>query len=246
MRITLEFTHRELVRWIVLLLGIELLLVFAYVLETIVDIPVWTVRRLMDLNGDAGLAQWLSSIQLAVIGLLFALRASRKVMDLEPARWFLRLAGIGFLFLSADEALYIHETITKLGQSIAWLPSFRGDHGIWVFVYGALGLVLIAACRRQIVLAVRHFPRPARWFAAGIVVFLGGAVGLEVVGYQFLSARSVIYTIEICLEEFMEMAGGTLMLFGALLYSGEAQRASAALTASRAADLAQPVAENVR
>ncbi len=225
MGITLELSYGSLRRWILGMIGIELLLVLAYVLESAIDPQIWTIRRLFDLNSDdANIAQWLSSTQLAIIGLLFALHASQRRSELEPSRWFLVLLSLGFIFLSADEALYFHETITKVATQVDWAPSFRGDHGVWVFVYGALGLLLIAACWGQLVRAARYLPLAFRSIALGMAIFIGGAVVLEVIGYQFLTKGSVLHVIEVCLEEFMEMAGGTMMLYGALLYSVDARR----------------------
>jgi hypothetical protein len=56
--------------------------------------------------------------------------------------------------------------------------------------------------------------------ASGFAIFLIGAAGLEVVGYQFLRGEpslSYFYQLEVALEEFLEMIGISITVYGAIL-----------------------------
>jgi len=49
--------------------------------------------------------------------------------------------------------------------------------------------------------------------------FLLGGVGLEAIGYQFLRSGStpLLYSAEVALEEFLEMSGASITLYGTIL-----------------------------
>ena len=58
--------------------------------------------------------------------------------------------------------------------------------------------------------------------ALGFAIFLLGVVGLEVISFQFLRGEDVpqyLYRLEVAIEEFLEMIGITIVLYGAVQLS---------------------------
>jgi len=55
--------------------------------------------------------------------------------------------------------------------------------------------------------------------AIGMGFVVLGGVGLEAIGYQFLRSGStpLLYSAEVALEEFLEMSGASVTLYGAIL-----------------------------
>lgn len=134
---------------------------------------------------------------------------------------FLLTVAACFFLLSADEATSIHEKITRELKHVEWMPRFKGDHGIWITVYTLIGVILFLANLRALAAMWTRYKRPCLIIATGMAILVLGAVGLEVVGYQFLRNGStpVLYSIEVGVEEFFEMFGASVTLYGALSMS---------------------------
>ena len=175
-------------------------------------------RGTFDLDGEANIPTWFSSIQLFLIGAVFLPMTRRQEAHHIFRPLLLSIVGAGFIFLSLDEAARIHETITRSLRHVEWIPRFKGDHGIWVAFYLTIGSGIALASWRD-GLAMWRFSRSAALaMITGIGVYVLGGVGLEVISYQFLlDGTPQLYRAEVALEEFMEMAGASLVLYGALL-----------------------------
>ena len=66
-----------------------------------------------------------------------------------------------------------------------------------------------------------YFQPETLMIATGIAVFLFGAVVLEIISYQFLhdGATPLLYLAEVTFEEFLEMSGGSLILYGTIRFA---------------------------
>jgi hypothetical protein len=165
---------------------------------------------LWDLDGEANLPAWFSSIQLAAIGfLLFGFAASRTERNSETG--VLGLAGAGFLLLSLDEQITLHE---KVGRGFEELFGGRGETafdvtgpcvliGIPLFLaaFIAAGYALrgLFAGRRRVAMLVN----------GGGAVYLSSFAGIELVTNFVSFERGTVVA-----EEAGEMAGATLLLWG--------------------------------
>ena len=109
---------------------------------------------------------------------------------------------MGFLFLSLDEVAGIHETINSL-IDMSWA------------VPGGIAAVCIGLA---FVPFMRHLPL---WvgilFLISGVLYIGGAVGMEMVGVP-IDADTLSYNLVTAVEEGMEMAGVLLFLSSLLRY----------------------------
>ena len=179
----------------------------------------WLLRLLFDLDGEATIPAWYSSAQLLLTGALFLHAAGAGRNERAIASWFLLVLGAGFCFLSADEAARIHENVTVVLHRFEMLPRFSGNHGIWIPIYVGIGLAFIAGTGKHW-LAMRRASRPGTvWLVGGALLFLAGAVGLEILSYGDLRAveNRRLYTTLVAAEEGFEMFGASGMLIGAAI-----------------------------
>lgn len=228
MKISIDFNRDQVYQLFYWLIGFELCLMLAYLAESALGSPAWTIERLLDLDGEQSIAVWFSVVQLAAIGLLFLIKAARTDGKDGIPRWFLLLGSAGFFFLSMDEHLELHENITKAMVHLDWMPRFSGDHGIWVFFYLGAGLALLLLAARPILALWHQYSYPFLLMAAGAGVFLLGAVVLEIISYVFLRNGPLLFRVlEVAAEEFMEMLGATSILCGAAFYVLDSETATA-------------------
>jgi hypothetical protein len=200
------------------LIGFELLLITLYF---IIHILFATIRwgplsPLFDLNGELSIPTWFSSVQLFVVGVIFLLTSQQNQESEFPSSRFMIISGLGFIFLSADEAAVIHERITKaaIKLDLKWLL-FKNNHGAWIGIYLLLGLILLLAFRRDLQVLWTYFRRESFAILAGALIFLAGCVGIEVISYYI----NPFPKVEVLFEELFEMTGVTLILYGVMLFS---------------------------
>lgn len=210
----------HIARLFYLLVAFEIFLSLAYVVESIVGSPAWLIHRLLNLDLEGSIATWFSVVQLALVGSLLLAAAAMGVGRLQ--RWFVALAGVAFLFLSADEGLQLHESVTLALAKVEAIPRFNNNHGVWIPIYLSLIVVAGICCVSPLKRLWQVHRASARWAAAGVGCFLSGAVGLEIVVYEYelAEAPAVFFHAEIVAEEFLEMIGGSMLLRAALLHVG--------------------------
>jgi hypothetical protein len=142
-----------------------------------------------------------SSLQLACIGtLLFTSIRRPDEADEGPSAIFLLLSGLVFLLLALKRTA---GPLCAAGDIPCSLPPI---------------LVLVAvACRagrRSFAVIWTRFHREAVIILAGIWLHLFGAVGMEILHLHFLRNGSVPDAG----KAFFEMAGGTVILYGVILF----------------------------
>lgn len=173
--------------------------------------PFEPIGILFDLDGIANIPTWFSSVQLFSIGIVFL--SLRAMMGKCSGSGLFMALGVGFLYLSMDEAVVIHETIMCPLKHVSWVPRFKGDQGVWITVYGLIGIWLLILFKNSMSLASRNFPRPALIFLGGAGLFVVGGVVLEVCHYYHLF--ETFYGLAPMLEAGGKMVGGSFMLLGA-------------------------------
>lgn len=113
--------------------------------------------------------------------------------------------GAVFLYFSLDEVATLHESITGVLERFEAVPRFAGEHGIWIWVHGLIGLAIPAWVLPGLIPRARAKPREAIWFAVGGGLMVLGGVVVEVTSYF------VGYLVLI--EETLEIVGASLMLW---------------------------------
>ena len=159
--------------------------------------------QLLSLNGDQNVPTWYSSCMLFVCAGLLAIIAAATPANGYKFHW--AILSIIFLYLSADEAASIHE---KAGSLLATFIN-TGDfsHYLWVLLYGPLVVVFALAYRGFL---SRLPPNARRLFFTAGLLYVGGALGMEVVDglYAVSYGRSSFgYFLLTQVEEVLEMLG---------------------------------------
>ncbi|MFQ5644127.1 MAG: hypothetical protein ACE5FQ_10595 [Thiogranum sp.] len=213
-----QFNLEDANRLLVALISFEVSLAAIFALDVISLIPS-VFHKPFDLDGEGTIPAWFSSMQLFVIGILFLFSRHWPQTHQIVKPGFLRVIGIGFVFLSMDEAASIHERITALLKHIEWVPRFEGGHGIWIPVYLSIAVVLLGIGRRTIISMLNTYPRQMLIMFFGVVLFIIGGIGMEIISYWYLrgTGLTLLYKAEVAIEEFLEMSGASIVLYGAIL-----------------------------
>jgi hypothetical protein len=185
---------------------------------------------LFDLNMEANLPSWYSSMQLLLVAVVLLSLASPLFRDHPGVARLRRLwvvLGMGFVYLSADEGGAIHERLSQLmaasgGRSssspltallhAAGINRAPRGAGLWILLYVAIGIVVVALLVPMIGPALRTFRGPTLLFVAGFAVMLAGGVVVEGIGDILHFVRSA-HLLEVGIEEMLEMGGVTVMLY---------------------------------
>ena len=123
-----------------------------------------------------------------------------------------------FLFLSFDELLVIHEQVGKITEE-----HIKGEgvlHYEWLIPYGILLLIFIAVYVKSLI----ALPKKVRinTIISGCL-FVGGAVGFEMIGGWYIDNNALITKVEIkrstgvfiiySIEETLEMLGSSYFIY---------------------------------
>lgn len=164
---------------------------------------------LLDLDGEANLPAWYSSMLMWTSAGLLGVHAalSRGSPDRTASYWS-ALAAI-FVYLSLDETSQIHEYAGLL------LPDDFRPGGFFTLRWLIVAGPIVVATGLLFTPLLLRLPRSdALRIALAGAVFVGGAVGMEhIAGYVLANpGPHVVYAVETLIEEGMEMAGLCLFI----------------------------------
>ncbi|MGH8546233.1 MAG: hypothetical protein ACREX3_21950, partial [Gammaproteobacteria bacterium] len=145
------------------LLAIQILLVSAYILTHIIapDASLGPIPGLLNVDREVSIPTWFSSIQLFVLAVVLLMQARWE----KELKSFLFALGLGFLFLSMDEAAAIHDSLYRSMQRLK-LPWLEGvEYLVWIVPYLAIGVIGLLIGYRPVLFAWRHFLCEALWVA---------------------------------------------------------------------------------
>jgi hypothetical protein len=162
------------------------------------------------LGREKNLPTWFASIQLCAVA-YGALRVAQQEAGLNTREgplhsqlvWYVLAAG--FAFLSLDEFAQIHERIPEQGRT-----------PVWVLVYGPIALLVACDSGYETLKRRPIDPRLPAVVGLACLVMGAGAFGAEWVGFHMRS--KFWYGITLVVEEFGEMLGVSLLLYGILGY----------------------------
>ncbi len=173
----------------------------------------WLVR-LVNLDREWNLPTLLKSglwLLNAGLVLLIALRAPRRGGG-DRRRW--QVLGAIFAYLAFDELLQFHEQLSTPVRALTGVDGVL--HFAWVLPVAAL-LVLLA-----VIFARLFFALPSRFrrrFALAAAIYVGGAMGFELIGGRLrtlFGEGSYAYILGTQIEETLQL-GGELLLLATLL-----------------------------
>lgn len=221
--------HRSLRGGLGILLGIGAALTAAHLLVTVVAPgAAWgSVASLADLDNDASIGSWFSSLQYLAVGVACLLAAHDRVRPSALSRRLLVPVAALATYLAADEMFRLHERVTEIAErrdiGILQAVMIKG-HGAWMALYLVVALVLIAVGRHQLRALWTGYRPELRWVLVGGALLIGGEVVFEAIGYLTEAAREGrSYELLVAVEEWIAMAGMSLVLYGVLLVLARSQ-----------------------
>lgn len=198
--------------WILVgsLLGIHVLL---NVLHYEVGEVRWLIRQIFDVDEEDSFPTWYSASALLITSVCLAIKASDSRQKKHAHTWHWYGLSVGFLLLSVDEIAGMHETLNSVIE-ISWaIPG-----GILALFIAGIYLAFLFQIDR----------RTAVQFVIGGALFVGGAVGVELLTEPYLEndqLNTLAYNLWTAVEEGMEMAG-VLIFLRALLISMRGENAA--------------------
>jgi hypothetical protein len=177
------------------------------------------LRFFFDLNKEMNIPTLFSTLQLVLASALLAVVSAhaRRTKARDPFYW----AGLAlvFAFLAGDEFCAWHEhLIAPLRRTLHATGALSFT---WVVPYSALVLLFVVGYVR---FWWRLPPRTRRLFAVAGVLYVGGAIGMEMVGSKIFTVygwESLQFELEVMVEEAMEMTGVAVFVYAILCYLGE-------------------------
>lgn len=215
---------RALLPYVGGLLAIEAALVAAHLY--------WPGVRLVDLDKEFNIPSWFSSFQLGALAIAcFLVGEAQRHRGRGFARAVSRLGwaacGLGFLYLSLDEACVIHEGVLRSAVETALPPASPLQEIVpWQLVFApAIVGAFVVLC----FLFHLYLERPRLGLALGGLALLGASFALEGLAKGLFIPLGA-YRLEVVLEEAAELLGTTCLLAAitaeayTLLASGHASR----------------------
>ena len=210
--------------WIRLFFAADFLLVIAFAVLVWFGIPERKFFQFFDLDEEANLPAWYSSMQLAFAGALVAVHARLRYHRDVARSYLLWLLSALLVFMSLDENAQIHEwvgiRISRLFAGQEWGTFFVKTHSWSLFMAAPLVLFLFWLFLRM-AKRLSLPPGTVGLFVIGFALLVGSAEGTEMVG-EFLVGKGKWYRAEVCVEELGEMLGGTFILWAGWVLAADA------------------------
>lgn len=167
-----------------------------------------------NLDGELNLPSVYSALTLLVCSIILSAITyiKKNQHDHYTSDWG-RLS-ILFAFLFFDELTSIHETLVKPVKTVINVG------GIFNFAWVIPGIFFVLFMFVMFLKFLINLPRKTRhYFLIAGVIYVGGAIGYELVGGYIADAytpQSAIYVLSVTLEESLEMLGIAVFIYGLL------------------------------
>ncbi len=192
-------------------------LFFQFCLYFFPDYPLRDIlARLFDVNTEQNIPTLYSWSALLFCAVLLAVIAKAKKIAGDRHVNYWRVLAVIFVYLSLDEALSIHELFINPVRTSFNTSGFL--YYAWV-IPGAIFVTIFLLGFRKFINALP--PKTKRLFLTAGTVFVGGAIGMELLAglhdevYTYMNFTSAIL---ISIEEFMEMMGIVIFIYALLSY----------------------------
>ena len=173
------------------------------------------LSALFDLNQEANIPTWFSSMQLLMVGLLLGVFAHAKY-DWRQRSASLGLVALSLLFvlLSLDEVACLHENLG--GKLVLYLKAMNKSTGFILLCFWLAILLPFVGVMTCIVrcawLHLRKHPTFVWRFGVSLIAFLAFAVGCELAWVALFGGDPSDSLVEVVIEEAGEMIAVTFMV----------------------------------
>lgn len=174
------------------------------------------IAILFNIDAELNIPVVFAGLVLLICSILLAIIAYAKQLAEQPYVNHWRALSIIFLFMCIDEVIMLHEkTIEPLRDK---LDTSGFLYYAWV-IPGAIFVVTLLLAFLGFLTALPAKTR--RLILIAGTVYLGGAIGMELVGgyyAELYSQYNIIYAIITTVEEFLEMLGLLIFIYALLSY----------------------------
>lgn len=173
---------------------------------------------LIDLHGEVTIPTWYSSMLLLLCSLVLTGIAALKLRERDHYRFHWTGLAVIFLGLSIEESADVHGAVSHR------LHTAFDTGGALTYPWVVPAAILTLAVG---VVYLRFLwslePRYRWWFLMAGGIYVGGALGMEVIEAAYDSAvgDDGVYMAMVTVEEVMEMIGAILFLTALLSYAGD-------------------------
>jgi len=198
-RVTLALSAVAATLVVIHLIAMQIIFNDALPLAESLGLEYWHLS-IFDLDEEENFGTWFSSGILFFSALLLWIRARDARQASEPGAMGWTVLALGFVFLSVDEVVALHELMNSVLDDTPWT---------------AVAIPLVLALGAYFVpFLLRLERRTAILFAVAGMIYVGGAVGVE--HFTDADVNSLHYNMWTALEEGMEMFGVILFIFALL------------------------------
>jgi len=202
------------------LLLLDSILLILHLIDYATNSSSWLIHNMFNLDAESNFPTWYSTVQLLFVGIISLVIKSQNETTNRPSSLFFLIFGLSFVYLSLDEASRMHEyIIPAILKHFSWAPHFKGNHGLWISLYLAIGVLFCLVFWRDLKALWSNFHDESLVIILGIIIFLTGVCGLEIINYELLETNRLhpYYQFQVACEEFLEMVGVSIILYGTLL-----------------------------
>lgn len=173
--------------------------------------------QLFSLGSEQNLPSFFSTLLLVFAALLlWIITILKRMGNAQQVRYWV-LLSTGFLLMAADEACSIHELFGRPTRMLLG----DGHLGVFYFSWVVPGIALVLVLALIFVRFVVRLPSRTRLaFLAAAAIYIGGAIGCELVGGYIAESHGtgVLYNVEVTVEESLEMTGSIVFIWALLAY----------------------------
>jgi hypothetical protein len=155
------------------------------------SLPFELIHPFFDVNAEANIPTWLSSILLFLIGLcsfFIYIKSDSASSPLKIFSYFWLIFSLTYIFFSIDELAGLHEWTKKI---------IERKHYSWVYLYFPFVLSFFVYCFLYFRLNSRSQDEIRNWILLGMFISAVGGLGLEITHrylfiYLFIIFQSIL------------------------------------------------------
>ncbi|GAB4578831.1 MAG: hypothetical protein Fur0022_15680 [Anaerolineales bacterium] len=209
---------------VTLLAGTAIFIVLASVIMDVIEELTWGqkffgFRVKFDLDQEANIPTYFATFNLLLAAILFTVIGMLKPKAKGSFARHWQGMGLIFLLLSLDEAAVLHERFIGIFQQ------YLKPTGFFYFGWVIIAIPLVIFVGLTYLRFFLHLPSKMKvLFVVSAVLYLGGAVGMEMIGGWFAEnygENRPMYNVITTVEEILEMVGILTLIHTLLVYLSE-------------------------
>ena len=173
--------------------------------------------RLFYIDAEQNIPTFFSMFILLFAALLLGFITALKRNQTAPHISHWMVLSFGFLYMSADKAVSIHEALIRPTRMLLG----DGHLGVFYFSWVIPGIILTLVLALFFRSFLLHLPpKTRRTFLVAAILYIGGAIGLELIGGRYFELYGDNWTYKMIstVEESLEMAGIIVFIQALLVY----------------------------